>query len=130
MSQRPVDCYYTEDHEWIRQDGDSYLVGITDHAQGELGDVVYIDLPKVGSVVAKGDSMFTVESVKAVSDIYAPAGAEVIEVHSALTDSPQLVNEEPFTGGWMVKLRLNNSEELSELLKKDKYDELVATLTK
>jgi glycine cleavage system H protein len=130
MSERPKDCFYTEDHEWIRKEGDLYLIGITDYAQQELGDVVYVDLPPVGGSIEKGQSMFTVESVKAVSDIYAPIDGEVVEVNEGLNDAPHLINEEPFSGGWMIKAKISDESALSTLLTPEKYNELVSQLSK
>jgi len=105
-------------------------VGITDYAGSELGDVVYVDLPEVGKAVIKGESMFTVESVKAVSDIYAPVTGEILAVNEALKEKPELVNEDPFKGAWMVKIKVTDQGEATSLLGQGAYNDLVATLTK
>lgn len=128
MAERP-NCKYTKDHEWMHLEGDAATVGITDFAQAELGDVVYIDLPSVGALVEKGKSMFTVESVKAVSDIYAPVDGEIIEVNDSLSSSPQLVNEDPFKGGWMVKIKASNTD-TSHLLDVESYNAHVLQVSK
>ncbi len=117
----PVDLKYTKEHEWIKVDGNNCRMGITEFAQDELGELVYVELPKVGAVVAKGASFCVVESTKAASDVYAPVSGMVVEVNSALNDSPSLVNSHPYDGGWLVKLELSNSEELSVLLSADEY---------
>lgn len=128
MSQRPA-YKYTKDHEWANVEGSEATVGITDYAQAELGDVVYVDLPSVGAAVTKGSSMFTVESVKAVSDIYAPVDGEIVAVNSELSSSPQLVNEDPFNGGWMVKIKTTNAD-LSALMDVDAYNSHVSSVSK
>ncbi len=130
MSDRPESCFYTEDHEWIRKEGELYVVGITDYAQQELGDVVYVDLPPVGAGVKRHDSMFTIESVKAVSDIYAPLDGEIVEVNERLSDEPQLVNEAPFTDAWMIKIKVTDESALSDLMNRAKYDALIAEISK
>ncbi len=113
MSQIPDQLRYAASHEWIRpEDG---AVGITDHAQGELSDVVYVDLPKVGAQVAAGTAVAVVESVKAASDIYAPAGGEVTEVNGALTGNPALVNTDPYGAGWLFKLKVSDLGEVAAL---------------
>jgi glycine cleavage system H protein len=117
----PVDLKYTKDHEWVKVDGSSCRMGITEFAQDELGELVYVELPKVGVVVAKGASFCVVESTKAASDVYAPVSGKVIEVNLALNDSPSMVNSQPYEGGWLVKLELTHSEELSALLSADEY---------
>jgi glycine cleavage system H protein len=101
----PGDLQYTKSHEWVRTEGDTATIGITDHAQDELGDVVFVELPDEGTTLDAGESFGTVESVKAVSDLYAPVGGEVVEVNSALNDAPEKINEDPYGEGWIVKLR-------------------------
>ena len=101
----PEDLQYTKSHEWVRVEGDTATVGITDHAQDELGDVVFVELPEQGATLESGDSFGAVESVKAVSDLYAPVGGEVVEVNDALEDSPEKINEDPYGEGWILKLR-------------------------
>lgn len=114
--------YYTEDHEWISVEGDVGTVGITAYAAGQLGDVVYVELPNAGSVFSKGDDMAVVESVKAASDVYAPIGGKVKVANDELTDAPETVNEDPEGKGWFVKLVLTDAGELDGLMDKDAYD--------
>ena len=118
----PEELSYTRTHEWVRREGDIATVGITDHAQDELGDVVFIELPEEGATFSAGDSFGTIESVKAVSDLYAPVGGEVVEVNETLNDSPERVNEDPYGGGWMIRLRI--SEE-GDLLSAGEYERVV-----
>ena len=108
--------YYSEDHEWIAVDGDTGTVGITDYAQEQLGDVVFVELPEIGRTVIKGDDMAVVESVKAASEIYAPVGGEVVAVNEALEDNPAAVNEDAEGGGWFVRLKLADAAELEDLM--------------
>ena len=102
-----ADRYYTETHEWVQVDGDVATVGITDFAQSQLGDVVFLELPSVGRMLEAGDSFGVVESVKAASDLYSPVAGVVVEVNEALSDTPETVNREPYEGGWLIKVRLN-----------------------
>ncbi|MBJ7599320.1 MAG: glycine cleavage system protein GcvH [Candidatus Nephthysia bennettiae] len=102
-----ADRYYTETHEWVQADGDVATIGITDFAQSQLGDVVFLELPSVGRMLEAGDSFGVVESVKAASDLYSPVAGAVVEVNEALSDAPETVNREPFEGGWLIKVRLN-----------------------
>jgi glycine cleavage system H protein len=102
-----ADRYYTETHEWVQADGDIATIGITDFAQSQLGDVVFLELPSVGRMLEAGDSFGVVESVKAASDLYSPVAGAVVEVNEALSDAPETVNREPFEGGWLIKVRLN-----------------------
>ena len=118
----PEDLQYTKSHEWVRTEGDTATIGITDHAQEELGDVVFVELPEEGTTLDAGDSFGTVESVKAVSDLYTPVGGEVVEVNSALEDAPENINEDPYGEGWIVKLRI--SEE-ADLLSPEEYEKVV-----
>lgn len=120
--------HYTQDHEWIRVDGDIGTVGITDYAQTQLGDVVFVELPKIGRVVDKGGEVAVVESVKAASEVYAPAGGEVIEVNEALADTPALVNESPEGDGWFLKLKLADPGDLDALMDEAAYKAFVETL--
>jgi glycine cleavage system H protein len=117
----PEDLKYAETHEWIRVDGDTGIVGITDHAQNELTDIVYVDPPKVGTTVSAGQAAAVVESVKAASDIYAPVDGEVIEVNDALGGNPAFVNTAPFGEGWLFKVRLSNPAQLENLKSPDAY---------
>jgi glycine cleavage system H protein len=120
---------YTKDHEWIRLDGDTAIVGITEHAQSQLGDVVYVELPEIGKKVAAGDEAAVVESVKAASEIYAPASGEVVAVNDALADAPATVNEDAEGKGWFLKLKLGDPAELEKLMTAQQYKDYVATLS-
>jgi len=117
----PTNFRYTKEHEWVRVEGDVGVMGITDHAQKELGDIVYVDMPKAGSPVEKGKTLGSVESVKAVSDIYAPVSGEIIEINEALATAPEKINEDPHGGAWLVKIRLSNPAEIEQLLTADDY---------
>ena len=117
----PEDLRYTKQHEWVRAEGDIGTVGITDHAQKELGDIVYVDLPKVGAHVDQGKSLGSVESVKAVSDIYSPISGEVIEVNETLAQSPEKLNAEPHGAAWLVKIRMSAPDEAKKLLSATDY---------
>jgi glycine cleavage system H protein len=118
----PEDLQYTKSHEWVRMDGDTATIGITDHAQDELGDVVFVELPDAGASFDAGESFGTVESVKAVSDLYTPVGGEVVEVNSALEDAPENINEDPYGEGWIVKLRTTDEP---DLLSPQEYEKVV-----
>lgn len=118
----PTDCKYTKDHEWVRLEGDAAVVGITDYAQAELGDVVFVEVPDPGSSVTQGETFGVIESVKAASDLYAPVSGEVLEANAALQDTPDLVNKDPFAGGWMIKVRPTNAAELDSLMGAAEYD--------
>jgi glycine cleavage system H protein len=121
----PENLKYTKDHEWITIDGTTGTVGITDHAQGELGDVVFVELPAAGKAVKLGESFGTIEAVKAVSDLYAPVTGTITEVNAALNATPELVNKEPYGAGWMVKIKLSNPDEVKGLLDAKGYSELI-----
>jgi len=116
---------YTEDHEWVNVEGDVATFGITDHAQEQLGELVFVELPEVGAQLSKGGEAAVVESVKAASDVYAPVSGEVVETNSALDSEPTKVNEDPEGSGWMVKIKLSNSAELDGMLDQDAYSKLV-----
>jgi glycine cleavage system H protein len=118
----PEDLQYTKSHEWVRTEGDTATIGITDHAQDELGDVVFVELPEEGATFDAGESFGTVESVKAVSDLYTPVGGEVVEVNSTLEDAPEKINEDPYGEGWIVKLRTTDE---TELLSPEEYEKVV-----
>jgi glycine cleavage system H protein len=122
----PEDLHYSKQHEWVRLSGDIGAVGITDHAQKELGDIVYVDLPRVGTKVEQAKVMGSVESVKAVSDIYSPVSGEVIEINDALATAPEKMNESPHGDGWMVKIRLSAPAEIPGLLSAADYEKYVA----
>jgi glycine cleavage system H protein len=124
----PAECKYTKDHEWVRLDGDTAVVGITTYAQQELGDVVFVELPAAGASVTQGESFGVVESVKAASDLYAPISGEVLEANGALADAPELVNTAPFGDGWMLKLRPSNPADLDSLMDAAAYDSYTETL--
>ena len=125
----PLDLHYTKQHEWVRVSDDLSVIGITDYAQTELGDIVYVDLPRVGTKVEQGKVMGSVESVKAVSDIYAPVSGEVVEINDALASAPEKLNESPHGDGWMVKVRLSAPEEIQGLLAAADYEKYVAEET-
>jgi glycine cleavage system H protein len=121
----PENLKYTKDHEWILVNGTTGTVGITDHAQGELGDVVFVELPAVGKTVKQHDSFGTIEAVKAVSDLYAPVSGTIAEVNAALTNAPDTVNKDPYGKGWMVKITLSNPAEVAALLDAAGYKALI-----
>ncbi|MDQ6931688.1 MAG: glycine cleavage system protein GcvH [Candidatus Eremiobacteraeota bacterium] len=123
---QPSNLLYSKEHEWLKMDGDTATVGITQYAQDSLGDIVYVELPRVGAEVSQFGNTGVVESVKAVSDLYTPISGEVVEVNSALEDDPSLVNREPFEGGWLFKVRVKDVEERDNLLSAQTYDEMVA----
>lgn len=119
----PTDRRYTTEHEWIKPEGEHYVVGITAFAQDQLGDIVYVELPRVGDHLETGKAFGVIESVKTASDLYAPVSGEVIEVNSTLVDQPQSVNDDPYEGGWMVKIRPADASEVDKLLTADQYSE-------
>ena len=123
------DFKFTKEHEWVKVEGDIAVVGITDYAQKELGDVVYVELPEVGNTYEKDEACSNIESVKAVSDIYAPVSGEITEVNEALEDNPEIVNKDPYGEGWLFKLELENPDELKELMNAEAYDEYVKGIT-
>ena len=123
----PEGLRYTKDHEWAKKDGDLVVVGITHYAQDQLGDVVFVELPAVGRTIEAGQSFGVIEAVKTVSDLYAPLAGEVVEVNTALADQPALVNQAPYEGGWMVKIRPKNVADLDHLLDATAYKQLRET---
>lgn len=125
MSIYPEDFRYTKEHEWVKPEGNIGTVGITDHAQSELGDIVYVDLPKIGTAVEKGKSLGSVESVKAVSDIYSPISGEVVEINEALTTAPEKLNEDPHGAAWLVKIRISAQDEIQQLLTASDYQKYI-----
>ena len=122
----PTDRRYTKEHEWVRVEDDVGTVGVTDYAQDQLGDIVYLDLPSPGTAVKQGEKFGEVESVKAVSDLYSPVSGEVVEANPEVIDRPELVNESPYEEGWLIRLRLADPAEVDALLTAQQYDELVA----
>ena len=122
----PTDLRYTRDHEWVRVDGDEVTIGITQYAADQLGDIVFVELPDAGRALEGAKPFGVVESVKAVSDLFAPVAGEVVATNDALTGGPELVNSDPYGDGWMVKLRVADPTELDDLLDADAYDALVA----
>ena len=122
----PTDLRYTKDHEWVRVEGDEATVGITEYAAGQLGDIVFVELPDGGRSLEQFATFGVVESVKAVSDLFAPVSGEVLATNDALTGSPELVNADPYKGGWMIRLRLAKPDEVDDLLDAAAYDSLIA----
>ncbi len=123
----PENLRYTKEHEWVRVEGDTGIIGITSHAQTELVDIVYVDLPKPGAVIKQGTTSGSVESVKAVSDIYTPVSGEVVEVNGLLTESPETLNKDPYGSGWLVKIKLSEPGEAGKLLTVAEYQAFVGT---
>jgi glycine cleavage system H protein len=119
----PADRRYTSEHEWIKAEGEHYVVGITAFAQDQLGDIVYIELPKVGDRIESGKTFGVIESVKTASDLYAPVSGEVVEVNGDLVDQPQSVNDDPYAAGWMIKIRVEDATQVDQLLSADQYSE-------
>ena len=126
MSNIPENLKYSTDHEWALIEGDIITVGITDHAQSELGDIVFVELPDVGDEVDKGDSFGTIEAVKTVAELYAPASGEVVEVNESLEDEAETINSNPYESGWIVKIKLSDASELDELLNAEGYQEHIS----
>lgn len=123
----PADLKYTREHEWIKDNGDeTATIGITDFAQGELGDIVFVELDPEGTEISKDDTFGTVEAVKTVSDLYAPVDGEIIEVNENLEDEPELVNDDPYGDGWMVKVKLEDESQLEDLLTSEEYEDVIA----
>ncbi|HDS00921.1 MAG TPA: glycine cleavage system protein GcvH [candidate division Zixibacteria bacterium] len=121
----PKDLKYSKEHEWVKVDGDTATIGITDYAQGELGDVVFVELPEAGEEFKQMDAFGTIEAVKAVSELYTPVSGEIVEINEKLEDEAGLVNQDCYGDGWMIKIKLSNPTELDDLLDADKYKELV-----
>jgi glycine cleavage system H protein len=121
----PENLKYTAEHEWVRVEGDEIVVGVTDFAQGELGDVVFIEIETQGESLLKGDTFGTIEAVKTVSDLYMPVDGEVVEVNAALEDTPELVNSEPFDGGWMIRVKMSDASQLDDLIPADEYEKMI-----
>jgi glycine cleavage system H protein len=129
MANVPEGLYYSKDHEWLRVEGDTGTVGITDHAQSSLGDVVYVELPKTGETFAAHDTFGSVESVKAVSELFLPVAGEVIEANESLNDEPEKVNSDPYGDGWMVRVRVANRGEIDSLLSAAEYEDFIKSDT-
>tara|TARA_B100000676_G_scaffold32821_3_gene30987 strand:+ start:69 stop:452 length:384 start_codon:yes stop_codon:yes gene_type:complete len=125
MSEVPDELRYTKEHEWIRIEGDNVVIGVTDYAQDALTDVVWVELPEIGSVVGSMESFASVESVKSVSEIYAPVSGEVLEVNGSLEDSPEQINEDPYGNGWICKMAISDPAELGDLLDGATYRSLI-----
>lgn len=126
MSEIPSELRYTKSHEWIRRMDDGHFeVGITDHAQDQLGDMVFVELPEVGSTVGAGDECAVVESVKAASDVYAPLNGEIVETNTDLNETPELINQSPYGDGWLFRLRPDDDDDWNELMDADAYEEVV-----
>lgn len=124
----PQDFYYTRDHEWVKVEDDVAIVGITDFAQKQLGDIVYIELPALGTQLEVHQSIGAIESVKAVSDVFSPVSGEVIEVNEELNNSPEVVNQDPYGKGWIIKVRMKNKEDLNQLMTASDYEKYVESL--
>ncbi|PKK84648.1 MAG: glycine cleavage system protein H [candidate division Zixibacteria bacterium HGW-Zixibacteria-1] len=121
----PAGLRYTKEHEWLKIEGNTATVGITEYAQGELGDIVFVELPAEGTIVKAMQPFGTIEAVKAVSDLFSPVSGKVVAVNPKLEDDPMIINREPFGGGWMIKLEISNMEEVNRLLTADSYKKLV-----
>lgn len=121
----PKDLFYAENHEWIAVDGDEATIGITSYAQEELGDIVFVELPELDEEFEQFDPFGVVESVKAVSDLYIPAGGQVIEVNEELLEQPELINEEPYEGGWIIKIKLTDQDDLESLMDHEEYSQFI-----
>lgn len=121
----PADLKYTEEHEWLRVEGNTAEIGITDYAQGELGDIVFVELPSVGDEIERGNSFGTIEAVKAVSDLYAPISGKVTEINESLEDDPTVINRDPYGDGWMIKVQIGDSSEVEKLLTADAYKDSI-----
>jgi glycine cleavage system H protein len=123
MANVPEDLHYSKDHEWVRVEGDIALIGITDYAQDSLGDVVYVEVPKAGDTFSANEPFGSVESVKAVSEMFTPVSGEVVEVNETLADEPEKVNTDPYGAGWMIRLRMSNAGEVDSLLTAAEYED-------
>ncbi len=121
----PQSLKYTKEHEWVREDGDTVTVGITDHAQGELGDIIFVEFPEIGQKIEKDEPCGTIEAVKTVADLFAPISGTVIEINETLDNSPESVNQDPYGDGWMVKVSVLEAGELDSLMSADQYQEMI-----
>jgi glycine cleavage system H protein len=125
MIEIPEELKYTDEHEWAKVEDDLVVIGITDYAQDALGEIVFIELPSEGDEITKGDSFGGVESTKSVSDLYAPVSGEVVEVNESLLDSPETINEDPYGDGWLIKVRVHDSDEFDDLMDSEQYSEFI-----
>lgn len=123
MNANVKDLKFTKEHEWVKTEGEIAVIGISDYAQKELGDVVYVELPSMGDVIEKGDACANIESVKAVSDIYSPVSGEIVQINEFLGDKPETINKDPYGDGWVFKIRMNDSDELNALMNAEAYEE-------
>lgn len=121
----PEKLKFTPDHEWIRQEGDTAYIGITDYAQGELGDIVFIEIETLGEILNKGTAFGTIEAVKTVSDLYMPVGGEILEVNTALEDNPEAVNKDPYGDGWLIKIKIQDASEMDALEGPEEYKKMI-----
>jgi len=121
----PQSLKYTKEHEWVREDGDTVTVGITDHAQGELGDIIFVEFPEIGQKIQRDEPCGTIEAVKTVADLFAPISGTVTEINETLDDSPESVNQDPYGDGWMVKVSVSEAGELDNLMSADQYQEMI-----
>ena len=121
----PEELKYTKEHEWLKVDGETAIIGITEHAQSELGDIIFIEFPNVDQKIEKNEPFGTIEAVKTVADLFAPVSGKVIEINETLEDNPEFVNSDPYVNGWIVKVSISDTSELEELMSADKYAELI-----
>ncbi len=121
----PGNLKYTKEHEWVRIEGDTATIGVTDYAQGELGDVVFVEVDTIGETLDKGEVFGTIEAVKTVSDLFLPVSGEVMEMNPAIEDTPETINNDPYENGWIVKIKMSNPAEADELMDADKYKEMI-----
>ena len=121
----PQDLKYTKEHEWLKVDGETAIIGITEHAQSELGDIIFIEFPNIDQEIDKNEPFGTIEAVKTVADLYAPVSGKVIKINETLEDNPEFVNSDPYVNGWIVKVSISDTSELEELMSADKYEELI-----
>ena len=121
----PEDLKYTKEHEWLKVDGETAIIGITEHAQSELGDIIFIEFPNVDQKIEKNEPFGTIEAVKTVADLFAPVSGKVIKINETLEDNPEFVNSDPYVNGWIVKVSISDISEMEELMSADKYEELI-----
>lgn len=121
----PSNLHYSADHEWLRAEGEFAYIGITDFAQGQLGDIVFVDIPTEGETLSAGDVFGTIEAVKTVSDLFIPVSGEVVEINEAINDNPELVNKEPYDNGWIIKVKMSNPAEISALISAEDYAKII-----